>query len=106
MREADMDDKRMRVKREITYDELSELLQAYLDSGDVLAAMEYCKALALENNPYGYLFQGFIYEEGSGSIVCDLDKALWCYEKAQELGMDVEKDIVLLKKRMIQSKSS
>lgn len=95
-----MEDKKIQVKANITYDELSELLQMYLDAGAVHAAMECCEALITENNPYGYLFQGFIYEEGSGSIACDLAKALWCYEKAKEFGIDVERDILLLKNKM------
>lgn len=95
-----MEEKKILVKTNITYEELSELLQTYLDAGDVLVAMEYCEALKKANNPYGYLFQGFIYEEGSGSVVCNLEKALWCYEKAKEFGIDVEKDILLLKNKI------
>lgn len=95
-----MNTKKIKVNKEITYDELSELLQQYLDRGDVLSAMEYCEQLMKENNPHGYLFQGFIYEEGSGEVVSDLEKALWCYERAQEYGMDLARDIELLKQRM------
>ena len=87
------------VKKEITYDELSELLQQYLDAGDALGAIRQCQELANRNNAYGYLFQALIFEEGSGSIASDLEKALWCYEKAQELGLDVKKDIDLMKKK-------
>lgn len=105
MREVDMSDKRRYIKRDITYEELSELLQEYLDDGDALGAIGYCQMLAEENNAYGYLFQGFIYEEGSGEIACDLDKALWCYEKAQEAGLEVERDIWLLKKKQCNNSS-
>ena len=58
-----MNTNKTKVNKEITYDELSELLQLYLDEGDVLSAVEYCNELIRVNNPYGYLFQGFIYEE-------------------------------------------
>lgn len=100
-----MNTNKIKVNKEITYDELSELLQQYLDAGDVLSAVEYCNELIRVNNPYGYLFQGFIYEEGSGEIVSDLEKALWCYEQAQRCGIEVEKDIVLLKKKMMREDS-
>ena len=94
-----MNTNKIKVNKEIMYDELSELLQQYLDAGEVVSAMEYCNELVRVNNPYGYLFQGFIYEEGSGSIECDLEKALWCYEKAQEAGLDAAKDIEIMKKK-------
>ena len=89
----------------ITYDELSELLQQYFDAGDAIGALEYCQGLAKKGNAYGYLFQAFIYEEGSGPIACDLSIALQCYEKAKDLGLDVEKDINLLKKKQKMSSS-
>lgn len=83
--------------RNIGYEELSEILQGYLDKGETKQALEYCEAVALAGNAYGYMFMGFIYEEGHGSVEIDYKKALCCYEKAELLGGDVKADIVRVK---------
>lgn len=79
--------------RKIEFDKLSELLQGYLDKGETVKALEYCENLARANNPYGYVFMGFIYEEGHGVVGVNYRKALHCYEKAHELGIDTLDDI-------------
>lgn len=86
--------------REIEYDELSELLQAYLDQGETESALNYCKKIGEAGNPHGYMFMGFIYEEGHGVVEINYKKALYCYEKAQELGADLSKDISRVKERI------
>lgn len=83
--------------KEIEYEELSEILQEYLDKGETNQALEYCEAVALAGNSYGYMFMGFIYEEGHGSVEIDYKKALCCYEKAELLGCEVKADIVRVK---------
>lgn len=62
--------------------------------------MEYCEAVALEGNAYGYMFMGFIYEEGHGSVEADYKKALYCYEKANILGCDMLEEIVRVRERL------
>lgn len=84
--------------KEIAYEELSEILQEYLDKGETKQALAYCETIASAGNAYGYMFMGFIYEEGHGSVEADYKKALCCYEKANSLGCDMEVEIVQLKK--------
>lgn len=79
--------------REFEYDELSELIQEYLDQGETERALAYCKKIGQEGNPCGYMFMGFIYEEGHGVVEINYKKALHCYEKAQTLGVDLAMDI-------------
>ena len=87
-----------KINKNIGYEELSELLQPYFDNGDTLSAMEYCKKLAHLKNPFGYLFMGFVYEEGHGQVAINLKKALYCYKKATRLGADATQDILRIKK--------
>ena len=84
--------------REIGYEELSEILQGYLDKGETHKALEYCEMIVSTGNAYGYMFMGFIYEEGHGPVEIDYKKALCCYEKANVLGCDVKEEIVRVKK--------
>ncbi|MBR6638676.1 MAG: hypothetical protein IKK96_07430 [Lachnospiraceae bacterium] len=88
-----------KINKNIGYEELSELLQPYFDNGDTISAMEYCKELARQDNPFGYLFMGFVYEEGHGPVAINLRKALYCYQKAQRLGADAAQDIFRVKKK-------
>lgn len=89
-----------KINRNIGYEELSELLQTFFDSGDTIGAMKYCKALARQKNPFGYLFMGFVYEEGHGPVAINLRKALYCYQKAWKLGVaDAAQDIFRVKKK-------
>ena len=83
--------------REIGYEELSEILQGYLDNGETKEALNYCERIASARNAYGYMFMGFIYEEGHGAVEADYKKALCCYEKANRLGCDMEVDIIRVK---------
>lgn len=87
-----------RINKNIKYEELSELLQQYFDNGDTLGAIKYCKELARQGNPFGYLFIGFVYEEGHGPVAISLRKALYCYKKAQKLGAEAAQDITRVKK--------
>ena len=80
--------------KKIEYEELSEILQTYLDAGKTKQALEYCEAVIQEGNPYGYMFMGFIYEEGHGVVEPDYQKALYCYEEAEARGCDMHEDIV------------
>ena len=84
--------------REIGFDELSEILQVYLDKGETYEALEYCKSVVLAGNAYGYMFMGFIYEEGHGYVEVDYEKALCYYEKASFFGCDVQDEMVRIKK--------
>ena len=49
-------------------------------------------------NPFGYLFMGFVYEEGHGQVAINLKKALYGYKKATHLGADATQDILRIKK--------
>ena len=86
--------------KEIEYEALSEMLQGYLDKGETQRALEYCEAVAQAGNPYGYMFMGFIYEEGHGVIERDYKKALDCYEKANARGCDMQEDVVRVKEQL------
>ena len=88
------------INKNIEYEELSELLQQYFDNGDTLGAMKYCKELARQKNSLGYLFMGFVYEEGHGPVAINLRKALYCYQKAQKLGTETTQDIIRVKKNL------
>ena len=85
---------------EMEYEELSEILQVYLDRGETRLALEYCEAVAQIGNAYGYMFMGFIYEEGHGVVEVDYKKALWCYKKADQKGCDMKEDIVRVKEKI------
>ncbi len=85
---------------DVTYDELTSALLPYLDNGETIKALEYCKKVAENNNPYGYMFMGFIYEEGHGPIKIDYKKALICYEMAEEWGVDMSKEIMQVQKKL------
>ena len=90
-----------KINKNIGYEELSELLQQYFDNGDTYSAMKYGKALARMKNPLGYLFMGFVYEEGHGPVAINLRKALYCYKKAYKLGVaDSKQDIIRVKKNL------
>lgn len=90
-----------KTNKNIGYEELSELLQPYFDSGDTIGAIKYCQALTRQKNPFGYLFMGFVYEEGHGQVAINLRKALYCYKKAQKLGAtDATQDIFRVKKNL------
>lgn len=91
---------RKTINKNIEYEELSELLQQYFDNGDTLGAIKYCKELARQKNPFGYLFMGFVYEEGHGPVAINRKKALYCYHKAQRLGADATQDIIRVKKSL------
>ncbi|MBQ6844816.1 MAG: sel1 repeat family protein [Agathobacter sp.] len=85
-----------KILREIEYEELSEVLQNYLDKGETKEALEYCEVAAQAGNPYGYMFMAFIYEEGHGSVEIDYKKALCYYKEAERLGCEVKQDVVRL----------
>ena len=84
---------------ESSYDELSYNLQTYLDAGCTKEALEYCQKIIDSGNPYGYMFMGGIYEEGHGAMLPNYAKALYCYEMAQKMGVDMIRDIALLKEK-------
>ena len=85
---------------EIKYEELSEILQVYLDKGETKQALEYCKEVAQAKNPYGHMFMGFIYEEGHGAVEVDYERALRCYQKADMEGCDMQEDIARVKEQL------
>lgn len=90
---------------EIGYEELSEILQVYLDKGETRQALEYCEAAIAAGNPYGYMFMGFIYEEGHGVVGAEYKKALWCYKNAEQNGCDMQEDIARVKEQLHRIKS-
>lgn len=92
--------------KEIQYEELSEILQEYLDKGETKQALKYCEEVVQAGNPYGYMFMGFIYEEGHGVVEIDYKKALCCYEKASKQGCDVQDEIVHVRERLNKIKRS